>query len=353
MEPRRKGKKKSVLVALSGGVDSAVAAFDLVKAGWHVEACHLDLMSGNPAESCLDSCRETADFLGIRLHVLHETEKFQKNIISYFIKTYEQGLTPNPCVICNRNIKIALCLEFADQLELEYLATGHYAMTRMVDGGPAGLFRAADSSKDQSYFLHRIPLECLPRLVFPLGSQTKEEVKKKAAEAGLAPLVQRESQELCFLRGDYRRYLAGLPEFRSKPGEMITTDGVRAGIHSGLHRYTIGQRRGLGVPDRTPFYVVAMDIRKNRLIIGKKKDLLKTDLIIEDMNWLAPVEQVKSGQYTVKIRSRHMAVPASIRILSHAKLRICFDDPQKAVTPGQFAVLYSEDRVIGGGVICG
>ncbi|NIA08735.1 MAG: tRNA 2-thiouridine(34) synthase MnmA [Nitrospiraceae bacterium] len=350
MQGVRRPEKKSALVALSGGIDSTLVAFELLEAGWHIEAFFLDVFPEGLSNTGLLSAKKVARRLGIRLHYLNEAKKFREVVISYFIASYNMGLTPNPCVVCNYKLKLACGLSLADSLGLDYLATGHYARTKLLQSGQTGLFRAKDLKKDQSYFLHQMPAKAIARLLFPLGERSKKEVIKRVAELGLLPLSYRESQEICFLRGDYRDFLKKNGLYEDRPGDIITKDGRILGRHVGLYAYTIGQRRGLGIPDKTPYYVIALDIENNRLVLGKEQDLWTKEFVIDHVNWLVPPNTVKLC--SVQIRHRHPGGLAQLESLASGKIRIHFSSPQRAITPGQFAAFYQNDRVLGGGSIC-
>jgi|LGVE01.1.fsa_nt_gb tRNA-specific 2-thiouridylase len=349
----QKLKNKSVLVALSGGVDSAFAAHDLLQAGWHTEAFFLNILPEGLSGTGLLAAKSVAKHLGIRLHCLNEAEKFENEVISYFSKSYNKGLTPNPCVICNNRIKVVIGLSLADSLGVNYLATGHYARTKRLSNGRTGLFKARDLKKDQSYFLHQIPKGAIPRLIFPLGDRTKKDVKKQAAETGLFSLVQKESQEICFLKGNYRTFLEKRVLFNNLPGDIVTVNGKVLGRHAGLYAYTVGQRQGIGIPDKTPYYVVALDRKNNRLVVGKEHSLWAGELLVEDINWLVSPDIALKQPCTVKIRYRHPGGTAKLEFLESGKVRVHFFSNQWAITPGQFAVFYQDDLVLGGGSICG
>ena len=349
----QKPTNKSVLVALSGGVDSAFAAHDLLQAGWHTEAFFLNILPEGLSGTGLLAAKSVAKHLGIRLHCLNEAEKFENEVISYFSKSYNKGLTPNPCVICNNRIKVVIGLSLADSLGVNYLATGHYARTKRLSNGRTGLFKAKDLKKDQSYFLHQIPRGAIPRLIFPLGDRTKKDVMKQAAETGLFPLVQKESQEICFLKGNYRTFLEKRGLFDNLPGDIVAVDGKVLGRHAGLYAYTVGQRQGIGIPDKTPYYVTALDRKNNRLVVGKEHSLWGKELLVEHVNWLVSPDIALKQPCTVKIRYRHAGGRAKLELLESGKVRVCFFSDQWAITPGQFAVFYLDDLVLGGGSICG
>jgi tRNA-specific 2-thiouridylase len=348
-----KTKNRSAIVALSGGVDSASAAHELLRAGWHTEAFFLNILPQGQSGTGLLAAKSVAKYLGIRLHCLNEAERFENDVISYFRTSYNMGLTPNPCVICNHRIKVIIGLSLADLLGIDHLATGHYAGTKRLSNGRIGLFKAKDLKKDQSYFLHQIPKEAIPRLIFPLGDRTKKDVMKQAAETGLLPLVQKESQEICFLRGNYRTFLEKRGLFDNRPGDIVTVDGKALGRHTGLYAYTIGQRQGIGIPDKTPYYVAALDRKNNRLVVGKEHSLRSKELLAEHVNWLVPPDMALKQPCTVKIRYRHAGGLAKLELLESGRVRVRFFSDQWAVTPGQFAVFYLDDLVLGGGSICG
>ncbi len=350
MRGDNRSKKRSALVALSGGIDSTLVAFELLQAGWHIEAFFLDVFPEGLSNTGLLTAKRVARHLGIKLHCIDRAKAFKDEVISYFVESYNMGLTPNPCVVCNYKIKIASGLSLADSLGLDRLSTGHYARTEVLENGQTGLFRARDLKKDQSYFLHQLPAEAIPRLLFPLGERSKEEVKRRVAELGLFPLVSQESQEVCFLRGDYRAFLEENSPYKYLPGEIITKKGEVLGRHTGLYAYTIGQRKRLGIPDRTPYYVIDLDIENNRLVIGKEQDLWAKELIVDHVNWLVSPDRVRLCN--VQIRHRHPGGLAELKILESGKVLVHFFSAQRAITPGQFAVFYQNDRVLGGGTIC-
>ncbi|MBW1939243.1 MAG: tRNA 2-thiouridine(34) synthase MnmA [Deltaproteobacteria bacterium] len=345
-------KNKSVLVALSGGVDSALAAHDLLQAGWHTEAFFLNILPEEISGAGLLASKIVAKHLGIRLHCLNEAEKFENEVISYFSKSYNMGLTPNPCVICNNRIKVGIGLSLADSLGIDYLATGHYARTKRLSNDQAGLLKAKDLKKDQSYFLHQIPKEAISRLIFPLGDRIKKDVMKQAAETGLFPLVQKESHEICFLKGNYRTFLEKRGLFDDLPGDIVAIDGKVLGKHAGLYAYTVGQRQGIGISDKTPYYVVALDRKNNRLVIGKEHNLWGKELLVEHVNWLVSPDMALKQPCTVKIRYGHAGGRADLEFLESDKVRVRFFSNQWAITPGQFAVFYLDELVLGGGYIC-
>ena len=345
---------KSVLVATSGGVDSACAIKVLLEDGFHVETLYLHMLDNEASASACRAAARIAEMAGVPFHEHDCRREFEREIIGYFVRSYARGLTPNPCVMCNPGIKIRHGLEIMEKLGLSYLATGHYA--RIVHGktGPC-LQRGTDRTKDQSYFLHRLGRESLSRIIFPLGGMLKTDVVKMASDAGFSSHVQQESQDVCFLERDYRAFLQEHNAAATAPGDMVTASGQVVGTHNGLHNYTVGQRRGLGLPGPEPTYVLRLDVERNQLVVGSKKELFANSLEVRNVNWLVDVpglDQVPGIECMVKIRYRHEAVRA-VATLSGKRVRVELSEPQRAVTPGQFAVFYQDEIVMGGGEICG
>lgn len=338
---------------MSGGIDSAIAAQDLLRAGWHTEAYFLNILpEGVPCPGLIAS-KAVARHLGIRLHCLNEAKLFENEVISYFSESYNMGMTPNPCVVCNNRIKVVIGLSLAASLGIEYLATGHYARTKGLLNGQTGLLMAKDLKKDQSYFLHQISKGVIPKLIFPLGDRIKKDVMSQAARTGLSHFVQEESQEICFLKGNYRTFLETRGLFDNRPGDIVSLDGKVLGRHAGLYAFTVGQRQGIGIPDKTPYYVVALDRKNNRLIVGKEHHLWGQELFVEHVNWLVSPDMVPEQPCTVKIRHGNAGGRANLEILEPGRVRVRFFSGQWAMTPGQFAVFYSNELVVGGGSICG
>lgn len=303
--------------------------------------------------SGIKKAEELAKRLGIKLHLLDVASLFHKEVIEYMVGSYLRGLTPNPCVRCNALVKFRIGHRLRNELGFQYVATGHYA--RLVGDGPhKRLMKGADVHKDQSYFLHQIPIELLDYSIFPLGDLTKQRVRALATSYGIEEVVSKESQEICFISGDYREFLmkyGGESVFR--PGDVVDTTGTVIGRHSGIACYTIGQRHGLGIADVTPYYVVGIDAEKNRLIVGKKHELLRNSCVVRGVNYLVPVEDILSQPCSVRLRYRHKGVNAIVKPMNNGELMVLFDEPVSAVTPGQFAVFYRDEQVLGGGEICG
>jgi tRNA-specific 2-thiouridylase len=357
--------KPTVAVALSGGIDSAMAAYRLRRDGFGVVGLHF--ITGYEPSGLRDEKDEIVTFsdgeararkqlsplcreLDINLHVLDLRKLFQREVVDYFIGSYADGLTPNPCMRCNAAIKFGAVGQFANQLGARYLATGHYARTSNGKGCRR-LFKGVDAAKDQSYFLACLNQEQLSRAVFPLGALTKDQVRREARELGWQPLVKRESQDVCFV-GDqkYGGFLAAQPGFYPQPGPIEDLNGRLLGRHPGLHGFTIGQRRGINCPALEPYYVIRLDARRNRLVVGRRDDLITGQCIVRSINWICrePVEPIT---VQVKVRYRHQAVGATVTPLEVGRARIDFERPIEAVTPGQGAVFYRSDEVLGGGWI--
>ncbi|MFW6081338.1 MAG: tRNA 2-thiouridine(34) synthase MnmA [Desulfosalsimonas sp.] len=349
-------------VALSGGIDSLVAAWLLKKSGIHVIGIHF--ITGYefakhehspPGYSYALTKRalpaqQAAEQLGIPLHIIDCRRVFEKQIVEYFTQTYGSGRTPNPCVLCNRLIKFGEVLEFAGKLGADCLATGHYANAEKA-GEYAMLKKGADLKKDQSYFLGMLSAEQLSKAVFPLGKMHKENVKKLARENGLQAASDSESQDICFIRDEnYAEFLETRGKIRLEPGPIVDVDGITIGRHKGLHRYTIGQRRGINCPAPAPYYVVRIEPELNRLVVGFKNTVYKDHCYIKRVNWLIPRPD-KPIRVKAKIRYRHHEADALLEPGAGDTALIRFSEPQAAVTPGQAAVCYVNDTVAAGGWI--
>jgi len=351
-----------VLVALSGGVDSAVAAALLVERGYGVFGAMLRLWTERGpddahANRCctpeaVDRARRVADRLGIPFHLVNAEAAFKDQVVDYFIAEYSAGRTPSPCIPCNRTVRFGLLLNRALALGARFMATGHYARVRHAQGRYQ-LLRGRDSHKDQSYFLHALSQEQLAHVLFPLGGLAKGEVRVIARQRGLPVAEQPESQDVCFLAdGDYRRFLARQAPHLFRPGPIRDTSGRVLGQHRGLPAYTIGQRKGLGVAAPEPLYVLAIDIAENTLIVGTAKELGQDECWVEGMHYISGETPAAAFRATAQIRYRARAATVTVTPLPHNGARIHFDSLQQGITPGQFVVLYEGEIVLGGGVIC-
>lgn len=335
------------MVAMSGGVDSSVTAALLASRGHTVVGVFMNLAQADAGDQA-ERTRRIAERLGVRLEVVDLREAFQQQVLDYFFGAYVRGTTPNPCVVCNRTIKFALLRDVGRRMGIEHMATGHYARTAIAADGRVKLLTGLDQAKDQSYFLCALGQENLVGVTFPLGETTKDEVYQVAAGLGLSGMHSVESQDICFMQDrDLAGFFSNLP---LRSGDCVTRSGEIKGRHQGIYRYTVGQRRGLGIPDSTPFYVIGLDALHNQVIIGKEEDLWQDALVIREMRWVADYEPSLPQTFMVKIRYRHR--PAEAMVSKEDGLySIRFCEPQRAITPGQFAALYHQDEVIGGGVI--
>lgn len=339
-------KGKRVVIAMSGGVDSSVSAALLVEAGYDVTGVSMQLYDPPPD---LTDARRVAQQLGIPHETLDLRRQFRQIIIDYFVGEYGAGRTPNPCVRCNERFKFGLLLERALAMGGDYLATGHYARVIADRGGIIWLTAGDDPSKDQSYFLFALPQATIRRVIFPVGELTKGRVREIARERGLPVAQKSESQEVCFIPdNDYVRFIqqrgGGLP-----PGDIALPDGTVIGRHEGLHRYTVGQRRGLGIAWSHPLHVVRLEPAVNRLIVGPRELLAGRGLAASGGVWNIPPE--KEFRASCRIRYRHHPSPCLVTIGDGGAFTVIFDEPQYAITPGQAAVIYDGDRVLGGGWI--
>ena len=351
-----------VVVAMSGGVDSSVAAARLVEQGFDVVGMMLrlwseDTVTGGGHNRCctpaqMEDARKIANKLGIPFYVLDTKETFRNIVVEYFIDLHKQALTPNPCLECNRQIRFTFLLNNALALDADFLATGHYARVDRTTNGQCRLMRACDKTKDQSYVLSVLDQQQLQHALFPIGEYTKTEVRELAVAYGLLTANKQDSQDLCFLGdGDYRRFLHEYAPDAMTPGPIVLKSGEVIGEHRGLANYTIGQRRGLNVSFPEPLYVVAMNPLKNALVVGSHDDLGRSHLTVNRMNWISGILPKEPFHASVKIRYKSELTPALVEPLDEDRIAIHFDMPQHGVAPGQGAVIYSDDICLGGGII--
>jgi tRNA-uridine 2-sulfurtransferase len=344
-----------IVVALSGGMDSALAAALLKSKGWRVTALHFRLPSPEPvAAQREEKVRRIIRHLDIPLKIIDLREIFDQLIIEPFIAAYRNGQTPNPCVMCNPLIKFEQMKRFADQEGIHYLGTGHYVrLTKGTAAYPVSLLRGLDSRKDQSYFLHRLHRRVLKRTVFPLGELTKDDVRKRVEAMGIPCDTDSESQEICFIPDmDYRRFMeqrGATPD--DAGGDIKNTSGEIVGIHQGIHRYTIGQRHGLGVASSRPYYVKELRPDTREVIVGRREELYSEAIRTARFNWLGSLPPEHKAPLNAQIRYRHTPAEGTLEIVSDREVTFTFHTPQWAVTPGQALVVYHEDRVLGGGWI--
>ncbi len=352
-------KCRRVVVAMSGGVDSSVAAALLVEQGYEVIGVMLNLWRepGEPERRLLaaaDQARDVAHTLGIPFHLLDCTAPFKASVVDAFIAEYGRGRTPNPCLMCNHTIKFGWLLEAARSLGADFLATGHYACV-VEREGQYHLLRGLDRAKDQSYVLHMLGQAQLRRVLFPLGQQIKRQVRQIAADRGLQVAHQEESQEICFVSGPdrdgYRRFLQTYAPYSIRPGPILDTAGRELGQHSGLPFYTIGQRRGLGLAWPEPLYVLDIDVEHNALIVGPAAQLGHSTLRAQAVNYVAGHPPGAPLSVTVKIRYKAEDAPATLYPQPDDHALVQLTAPLRDITPGQGVVFYQGEEVIGGGII--
>lgn len=364
-----------IAMAMSGGVDSSAAAAILKAEGHELIGFTMQLWNQRrginvdehgdalPSRCCsLDDvydARRVAEELGFPFYVLNLERDFERDVVQPFITSYLDGETPIPCVSCNSRLKFASLDRLAASLGCDHVATGHYARVRFDEkAGRYRLSRGRNLHKDQSYFLWELTQEQLMRALFPLGEMSKPEVRAVARREQLAVAEKSESQEICFVPdGNYAgfidRYLEAEGQADRLPGagEIVNTRGEALGNHQGIHRYTVGQRRGLGIASERPLYVISIDAARNRVTVGGQDELLRTEFTAAGVNWVAFDEPTEAVRAEVRVRYRHQPAPASITPLPDARARITFDEPQRAITPGQATVFYRDDEVLGGGWI--
>ena len=355
-----------IVVALSGGVDSATAAALLVESGRRVIGVSMRLYDASGTSAAVGRCcgprdledaRRVAAHLGIPFYVANYEAEFTRHVVDDFVAEYVSGRTPNPCVRCNQHIKFTPLLRRARALGARTLVTGHYARLVARDGR-RHVARAVDAGKDQSYFLFNMPASALDAVEFPLGSLTKDEVRAHARRLGLPNAGKAESQEICFVPdGDYAAFVERRAPDGVHGGEIVDGDGRVLGRHHGVHHFTVGQRRGIRVPALEPRYVLGVDAAARRVTVGPASALDHTSILVEEITWAAGVEGAASGppsgplRAAVQIRYRHAAQPATLTPLEGGRARVDFDHSERAPAPGQAAVFYDGEVVIGGGFI--
>jgi tRNA-specific 2-thiouridylase len=352
-------RAERVVVAMSGGVDSSLAAALVVAQGCEAIGITMHL-SGNGSRCCsladADDARAVADRLGIRFFVANYAERFRAEVIEAFADDYLAGRTPIPCVACNTRFKFAYLLERARLLGAQRVATGHYArVDRDAETGLWRLRRAADRNKDQSYFLFQLDQAQLAAIEFPLGALTKDEVRERARQLGLATAEKPESQEICFVpQGSYAEVVEALrPDALPGEGDIVDAAGRVLGRHGGIHHFTVGQRRGLGLSGPQRLYVTRLDPACNRVVVGEVDALRATTARVEDVSWVAGAAPDAGARAVVQVRHRHAGAPAVLEPQPDGGVLVHFEEPVRAVSPGQAAVFYGGDRVLGGGWIAG
>jgi tRNA-specific 2-thiouridylase len=356
---------KKVMVAMSGGVDSSVAALLLQKSGYDVIGATMQIwpdLSENDVEieggccslSAVEDARGVANKLGIPFYVLNYKDKFKKNVIDYFVKEYLAGKTPNPCIACNKYLKFDLFLDKAKQLDIDYIATGHHAK-RVFDekNGIYNLVKSHDVNKDQTYALYNFNQYQLSKTLLPIGDYEKSKVRDLAMELGLSVADKPDSQEICFVKdNNYSGFIETYTKRNLRNGGYFKDiNGNVLGEHNGIHNYTIGQRKGLGITFGKPMFIVEIDNEENTIVLGENKDLFSTELIAVEVNYISGIIPKNKFNASSKIRYSAKAEESVVEPINSNSVKITFSKPQRAITPGQSAVFYDNDVVIGGGII--
>lgn len=353
--------KKTVLIAMSGGVDSSVSAALLKKQGYEVKGIGLKLIPEKLKEMCYvaDNCcgkrgfkdaKKIAGKIGIPFFVIDVSQEFKDTVIDYFTDSYLNGLTPNPCIICNKKIKFDILLEHANSLDINYISTGHYVKNKK-NNNHFELFKAEDDNKDQSYFLYNLDQKHLKKSLFPMGKFKKTETKKIARKYNLPVGNREESQDICFIqKGNYDKFVEEFTEKEIPPGPIKNSQGKQIGTHKGFIRYTIGQRRGLGISHSHPLYVSDIIPEKNTIIASPREEVSQKKLKVNNLSWINEPPSKDVFNASVKIRLNHNSAKATIKHKKN-KATLEFKEAQWAITPGQATVFYKGDKVLGGGVI--
>ena len=355
--------KKRALVAMSGGVDSSVAAALLAREGYDVIGVTMRLFNspfesaGKLSKSCcsledVEDARATCRIIGAKHYYMNFEKEFQEHVIDYFVGEYRQGRTPHPCLACNDRLKFSFLMERAELMDADVVATGHYAQIGVADDGGRSLLRGADVMKDQSYVLYNLRQDQLQRLAFPVGGYSKDEIREIARSEGLPVADKPDSQDICFIpTGTYREFVEERLE-EPKPGVVVDVDGNVLAEHDGIHQFTIGQRKGLPMMGGTkrPIYVTSINSKSGKVTVGSVEGLLRDEVYASAVNWIDGSPPVGT-KITAKIRYRSPEEPASVEMLSEEVAKVTFSEPMRACTPGQAIVFYDDDRVLGGGFI--
>lgn len=358
-------EKKKVVVGLSGGVDSSVAAYLLKKQGYEVIGVTMQIwQEENPEEqeenggccglSAVDDARRVAQILDIPYYVMNFRREFKENVINYFVKEYQEGRTPNPCIACNRYVKWESLLKRSLDIGADYIATGHYARVEQLPNGRYAIRNSVTARKDQTYALYNLTQEQLSKTLMPVGEYTKDEIRQIAEEAGLPVAHKKDSQEICFVPDDdYAGFIEESTGKKIEKGNYVLENGNVIGEHKGIIHYTIGQRKGLNLSMGHPVFVTEIRPETNEVVIGENEDLFVHSLICDRVNFMA-IEDVKEGmRLTAKIRYNHPGAPCVLKRIDENKVQVTFDEPQRAITPGQAVVFYQGEYVAGGGIILG
>ena len=356
---------EKVVIGMSGGVDSSVAAYLLKKAGYDVIGVTMQIWQENDIEvdqeeggccglSAVDDARRVASSLGIPYYVMNFRGEFRKNVIDYFIKEYTEGRTPNPCIACNRYVKWESLLKRSLDIGADYIATGHYARIEQLPNGRYAIRKSVTSAKDQTYALYNLTQDQLSKTLMPVGEFSKDEIRKIAEEINLSVAHKPDSQEICFVSdNDYAGFIEEQTGKKFEKGDFIDVNGNVVGQHNGIIHYTVGQRKGLGLSLGRPVFVVDILPDTNQVVVGDNQDVFAKGLIADRMNFMA-IEEPKIGEEVrliAKIRYNHEGAPCTIKMIDEEHCQVLFDEPQRAITPGQAVVFYEGDYVAGGGTI--
>lgn len=354
-------RKKKVILAVSGGIDSSTTALKLINAGYEVRGIYLNLWKGfseqptvqNNSQATLDKLDALSKKLGFPISILDRQEQFYNTIVTYFLRSLQIGLTPNPCVVCNKHIKFKVLFEALQQFDADLIATGHYARTRHRQDGSMALMKGIDRSKDQSYYLVYLDQSILQRTIFPLGDSKKNDVKNLYRTEIFPHEQLSESQDLCFLSGlDYRTFLERYAPTSMQPGEIVDRTGDVLGNHNGLAFYTIGQRKGLQISSPEPYFVLRKHISTNQLVVGHSDELGLNSFKLQNVHWISGDPGKIERNYNIKIRYRAKPVQAFIKNdPGHENIFVTLKNTLRDITPGQFGVLYHKEDVIAGGEI--
>ena len=347
-------KKKKVLLGMSGGVDSSVAAYLLKEEGYDVVGVNMKLWD-RPDEKDVVDAVAVCEKLDIPFYVIDLQEEFRGKVIENFVKEYEAGHTPNPCVFCNKNIKFGDLFDKADELGCDYIATGHYALIEYNDKmGRYDLKKASNSDKDQTYVMYNLSQEKLSRILFPIGRYRKDQIREIAEKIGLKVHNKPDSQDICFIPdNNYEKFLKENTDIRVNEGIFVDKDGNKLGNHRGIISYTIGQRKGLGITFGKPTYVIDINGKNNTIVLGDNADLFKNELVAKEANFIPfPIDDLKETRvFDAKVRYSAKLSPARVTYLGENRIKVVFDQPQRAITRGQSVVFYDGDCLVGGGII--
>lgn len=344
--------KTKVLVGMSGGVDSSVAAHILKEQGYQVIGVTIQTWGETTPE---EDAKEVCDQLGIPHYLVDYRKEFQEEVINYFLNEYQQGRTPNPCVVCNRQVKWEAMLGKAFELGAQYIATGHYARIKQdEETGRYALVQSQAQAKDQTYALYNLTQEQLKHTLMPLGDYAKDETRDIAREIGLTVADKPDSQEICFIPDDdYGKYIMDHTDLKDSAGDFVDLEGNVLGQHEGIIHYTIGQRKGLGIQAAKPLYVIEINPKTNQIVVGDNKDVFQTTVYANKLNFMALEKLDGKTKLTAKIRYAHKPATCTVEMSGPDTMLCTFDEPQRAITPGQAIVLYKGGVVAGGGTILG